>query len=70
MAWGPIYDNNRNGFTEEGALALADEPLKVKQLDLTPLRGQSIHLRFRYSLGQSNFFLNTQYGWARSIREG
>lgn len=61
--WTPIYDNNRNGFTEDGALALADEPLKVKQLDLTIFSGKSIGLRLRYALGQSNFFLNTQYGW-------
>jgi len=61
--WVAIYDNNRNGFTEDGALALADEDLAARQLDLTVFSGKSIHLRLRYSLGQSNFFLNTQYGW-------
>ena len=61
--WVAIYDNNRNGFTEDGALALAEEDLQAKQLDLTIFSGKSIYLRLRYALGQSNFFLNTQYGW-------
>jgi len=61
--WVAIYDNNRNGLTEDGALALANEDLKTKQLDLTAFSGKSIYLRLRYSLGQSNFFQNTQYGW-------
>ena len=63
VTWIPIYDNNRNGFTEDGALALAEEDLKAKQLDLTIYSGKSIRLRLRFALGQSNFFLNTQYGW-------
>lgn len=61
--WTSIYDNNRNGFTEDGALALADEDLKAKRLDLTIYSGRSIQLRLRFALGQSNFFQNTQYGW-------
>lgn len=61
--WVAIYDNNRNGFTEDGALALAEEELQAKQLDLTIYSGKSIRLRLRFALGQSNFFLNTQYGW-------
>lgn len=61
--WVPIFDNNRNLLTEDGLLAFAEEELKPRQLDLTVYSGQTIRLRFRFVLGTSNFFLNTQFGW-------
>ncbi|MGH9905145.1 MAG: M4 family metallopeptidase, partial [Pyrinomonadaceae bacterium] len=63
--WTAIYTNNRpmGDLPTIGASAFASEGLTPKQLDLTVYSGQTIRLRFRYALGQSNFFLFLQYGW-------
>ena len=61
--WTSVYTNTRNGDTDVGAAALADEDLVPVEVDLTPYAGQAIRLRFLFELGPSNFFVETQYGW-------
>ncbi len=63
--WTPIYTNARpmGDLPDTGAEAFAAEALTPQQLDLTIYSGQTIRLRFRYALGQSNFFFFVQYGW-------
>ena len=63
--WTPIYTNARpmGDLPDTGAEAFANEGLTQQQLDLTIYSGQTIRLRFRYALGQSNFFFFVQYGW-------
>ncbi|NND60857.1 MAG: tandem-95 repeat protein [Gammaproteobacteria bacterium] len=40
-----------------------DEPLRQRQVDLTPYAGESIQLRFRYFVGGSNYLAYTPFGW-------
>ncbi len=61
--WTEVDTVNRNGGLDAGATALANEPLKPRQVDLTIYSGQTIRLRFKYSMGQSNFFVQHHYGW-------
>jgi bacillolysin len=63
--WTPIYTNARpmGDLPDTGASAFADEGFTPQQLDLTIYSGQTIRLRFRFALGQSNFFFFIQYGW-------
>jgi bacillolysin len=63
--WTALYTNNRpmGDLPATGVSAFANEGLTPQQLDLTIYSGQTIRLRFRYALGQSNFFLFIQYGW-------
>ena len=42
---------------------VAAEDLAPKELDLTAYAGQTLRLRFNFVLGESNFFIDTQYGW-------
>lgn len=63
--WTPIYTNARamGDLPDTGANAFANEGMTPQALDLTVYSGKTIRLRFRYALGQSNFFLFIQYGW-------
>lgn len=63
--WTAIYTNNRpmGDLPDLGVEAFANEGLSAQQLDLTIYSGQTIRLRFRYSLGVSNFVAFFQYGW-------
>jgi Zn-dependent metalloprotease len=63
--WKAVYTINRAmGDTPDlGALAYASETLTPQSVNLSAYNGRTIRLRFRYSLGVSNFFLFTQYGW-------
>lgn len=63
--WTPIYTNARpmSDLPDAGAAAFAEEGLSQQAFDLTIYSGQTIRLRFRYALGQSNFVFFVQYGW-------
>ena len=65
VTWAPIYTNARamGDLPDTGANAFANEGMTPQALDLTVYSGQTIRLRFRYALGQSNFFFFIQYGW-------
>ena len=63
--WTPVYTNNRpmGDLPDAGADAFASEGLTRKNIDMTVYSGKTLRLRFRYALGQSNFFVFFQYGW-------
>jgi len=66
--WTAVYTSIRPGapqpFTpEEGADAFAFEQLRSRQIDLTIYSGQTIRLRFRFAMGNLNYFLHPAYGW-------
>jgi hypothetical protein len=61
--WTAIYTTDRNAIAPDGAAALATEPLKRREFDLTIYSGQTISVRFRYYLGDLNYFFYTPYGW-------
>jgi Zn-dependent metalloprotease len=63
--WATVYTNARDEglLPDAGAAAFANEPLTLTQIDLTPYAGQTIRLRFRFALGDTNSVFWTQYGW-------
>ena len=61
--WTEIYVVNRALVSDEGATAYATEALTEHSIDLTAYAGQTLNLRFKMFVGDSEFFAYTQYGW-------
>ncbi|MFZ1218328.1 MAG: M4 family metallopeptidase, partial [Chthoniobacterales bacterium] len=60
--WDPIYTHNRSE-SGTGAVSLATEPLFARSVNLANYGGQTIRLRFHYSLGAENRPASTPFGW-------
>jgi M6 family metalloprotease-like protein len=65
VSWDAVYTNSRpmGALPDEGAAALAEEALVQRTVDLSSYAGKSIRLRFKFALGESNYYFFTQYGW-------
>ena len=63
--WTTVYTNARpmGGLPSEGANAYANEPLAPVQVDLTPYKGKSIKVRFRWVGGDFEYYVFVTYGW-------
>lgn len=61
--WNPIYTQSRSALAPDAATAFTDEPLFRKEADLTPYKGKSIFVRFRYFVGPDDRAGSTPLGW-------
>ncbi|MBT8144509.1 MAG: tandem-95 repeat protein, partial [Gammaproteobacteria bacterium] len=60
--WEEVYRTSDVIYIEEAPLTFTD-PLTLRQVDLSPYAGQTIKLRFRYFVGDTNSTWYTPYGW-------
>ena len=60
--WSPVYIHNRSELGT-GPVSFATEPLFQRSVNLADYGGQTIRLRFRYSLGPDNRAGSTPFGW-------
>ena len=61
--WTIAYENSRAIDAPGGQTAFLTEPLAARSIDLSAYAGKSVHVRFRYQLGPTNYFLSTPIGW-------
>lgn len=61
--WTSVYEVDRALEADQASAAFASEPLAARSVDLTPYNGQTVHIRFRYRVGASNYFLFAPTGW-------
>lgn len=61
--WTAIYTIDRSLTAEVASDAFANEALGAREVDLTGYAGQTLQLRLRYYLGDSDFFLYAPHGW-------
>ena len=64
--WKAVYTNTRDmgSLPDTGANAFANEDLTRQDVDLTVYGGKTIRLRFKYTMGDSDFFFFfVTYGW-------
>lgn len=62
-SWTAVYTSNRNAKAQDGAAALATEPLAPRKVDLSAYNGKSIKVRFRFFAGALNWFEYSPLGW-------
>ena len=60
--WDPVYIHNRSE-AGTGPVSFATEPLFTRSVNLANYGGQTIRLRFHYSLGAENRPGSTPFGW-------
>ncbi len=61
--WKLVYKVDRALQAGDDDVAFATEDLFQQRVNMTAFAGKSIKLRFRYELGESNFFLFKPNGW-------
>ena len=61
--WTVLYTIARSALAPDATLAFESEPLAAKQVDLAEFGGQTIQLRFRYTVGPDNRAGSTPFGW-------
>ncbi|MBA3727770.1 MAG: immune inhibitor A [Actinobacteria bacterium] len=61
--WVPVYQTGRSLLAPDALIAFESETLTPHAIDLGPYKGQSVQLRFRYSLGSANRVGSTPFGW-------
>ncbi|HUR41525.1 MAG TPA: M4 family metallopeptidase [Verrucomicrobiae bacterium] len=63
VTWVEVYSTARALESDAAAEAYAADALAVRTIDLSTYAGQSLRLRFKMFVGDSEFFLYNQYGW-------
>jgi bacillolysin len=61
--WTPIYTHNRSELAPDAVPAFANEPLFQRSVSLANYGGQTIRLRFRYTVGPDDRAGSTPFGW-------
>lgn len=63
VCWNEVWRTDRSLEVAAGTTAFATEDLLPEEVNLANYIGQSIKLRFRYHVGDLNYFLNSPHGW-------
>lgn len=63
--WAAIYTQSKSmgSLPDEAATSFANDDLTTTTIDLTPYAGQTLRLRFNFTLGESDYFFFVAYGW-------
>lgn len=61
--WSTIYEGSRSALAPDAALAFESEGLTRQIVNLTPYKGRTVQIRFRFIAGPDNRAGSTPLGW-------